>query len=114
MNKYYARKTECNQGHLHDSKKESFRCNDLTLMVKARVISNLTQQPNFTLQEGFRYKGKWVRKISYKADFSYFDNVEKKQVIEDTKGYKTEVYRIKKKMFLKTIADNDDLEFIES
>lgn len=54
---------------------------------------------SFELQPSFKKYNKTYRAITYKADFYYYD-VEKEQiVIEDTKGFKTEVYKIKKKLF---------------
>ena len=35
MNKYRNKKTICNQGHKHDSKKEALYCNDLELLKRA-------------------------------------------------------------------------------
>ena len=33
------------------------------------------------------------------ADFVYYDLKKQKTIIEDTKGFRTEVYKIKKKIF---------------
>jgi hypothetical protein len=51
------------------------------------------------LQDGFKKNGKTYRKIVYKADFEYFDIQQGKVIIEDVKGVKTEVYKLKKKLF---------------
>lgn len=100
MSKYGARKTICNQGHKHDSKKEANRCGELTLMEKAGVIEDLEQQPTFELQQTFRFNGKTYRKITYTADFKYFDTAIDRVVVEDVKGVRTQVFRLKKKLFL--------------
>jgi len=112
--KYNSRKTECGQGDLHDSKKEAGRCNELALLEKAGKIKWLKQQPVFTLQSKFRYRGKGIRTITYRADFSYFDTESRMFTVEDTKGYKTEKYQIKKKLLLFIMRDRDDFLFIES
>ena len=56
------------------------------------------------------YQGEKIRKLEYVADFKYMqDGV---MVVEDTKGYKTDVYKIKIKMFLYKYGDK--YRFIES
>lgn len=80
----------------YDSKKEARRHQELLLLQRAGKITNLERQVKFELipkQDG-------ERACTYVADFVYnlVDTGEK--VVEDTKGYKTEVYRIKKKLML--------------
>lgn len=82
-----------------DSKKEANRYSELKLLERANKIKNLQLQPKFLLQDSFKKNGKSYKAITYIADFAYYDNDLKKIVIEDTKGMKTEVYKIKKKMF---------------
>ncbi len=75
-------------------------------MYRGGIIRNLKLQPTFTLQESFKtVKGETVKPITYKADFSY--EIEKEsadgrtyweKVVEDVKGKKTEVYKIKNKL----------------
>lgn len=97
--KYSARKVFVD-GHKFDSKKEANRYMVLRNMLNVGLIRNLELQPEFLLQEGFRHKGKKYREIKYIADFRYIDD-EGVEWVEDTKGYKTEGYQIKKKLFLK-------------
>jgi len=47
MTKYHAKKTPCTNGHMHASKREAMRCNDLHLLQRAGEISGLQQQPVF-------------------------------------------------------------------
>lgn len=98
MNKYRSKKVSFN-GYVFDSGKEMLRYQELMLLEKYGKISNLVLQPRFTLQESFKKNGKTYRKIEYIADFAYLDNETMKLVIEDTKGFKTEVYKLKKKLF---------------
>ena len=51
-------------------------------------------------QEFFKskLKGKTYRAITYVADFVYKDD--KGMHVVDTKGYRTQVYKIKKKLFI--------------
>jgi len=112
--KYYAREALCNQGHKHDSVKEARRCDELTLIEKSGQIKLLKQQPIFTLQPKFRWRGKGIRAITYRADFSYFDLENKMFTVEDTKGFKTEKYQIKKKLLIFKMRDRNDFLFLET
>lgn len=63
-------------------------------------IQAFNLQPVFTLQEGFRKNGKWVRPILYIADFEVLHNDETVEII-DIKGQLTPVFQLKYKMFEK-------------
>jgi len=96
-NKYNARKTMVD-GHLFDSKKESERYLELKYMQEAGLISDLSLQPKFILQEAFTCSddGKRIRAITYSADFSYV--MDGCRYIEDVKGEatrKAEAFRLK-------------------
>lgn len=97
--KYGNRKTVVN-GITFDSKLEAKRYNELVLLQKAKLISELQLQFEFILQDGFIYDGKKERAIKYKADFYYKDNKLNKYVCEDAKGFKTKEYAIKRKLLL--------------
>jgi len=96
--KYNAKPIEFD-GFKFDSKKEAKRYLELKMLERAGVISNLILQPKFLLQDSFKYKGKTQRAIFYIADFEYIKDG--KRIVEDVKGVKTEVYKLKKKLFLK-------------
>lgn len=98
-----------------DSKREAARYQELKLLERAGVISFLQRQIKFQLipdqhapsnavytkgpRKGQRKPGKLLEhECSYIADFCYIQNGE--TVVEDAKGYRTEVYRIKKKLML--------------
>ena len=98
-----------------DSKREAARYQELKLLERAGVISFLQRQAKFQLipdqhapsnavytkgpRKGQRTPGKLLEhECSYIADFCYIRNGE--TVVEDAKGYRTEVYRIKKKLML--------------
>jgi hypothetical protein len=92
-NKYRNRKTELD-GFTFDSKKEANRYATLKLLEKAGEIKNLRLQVPFALNvEGHKI-------CRYIADFTYTDVKKGKEVIEDVKGMKTDVYRLKKKLML--------------
>lgn len=112
--KYFSKSTLCKQLHKHQSKKEALRCDELTRLEREGIIKWLKQQPKFELQPKFRYRGKGVRAIVYQADFSYYDTESKKFTVEDTKGYKTELYQVKKKLLIFKNRDREDFLFLES
>lgn len=104
--KYNARRTEID-GFIFDSKKEAARYLELKALEKAGKIKELERQKSFTLIEPFDYNGEKCRRVRYLADFYYREGG--KVIIEDVKGMKTEVYKIKKKMLLKKLKE-DGLE----
>lgn len=75
------------------SKKEYSRYYELKLLEKAKVISNLQFQVKFEILP----KQKDERSVKYIADFVYIENG--KTVVEDSKGYRTKEYIIKRKLF---------------
>lgn len=98
MSKYYNKKTVVDE-IVFDSAREAERYRELRLMQNAGLISDLELQPKFLLQPPFRKNGKSYRAIYYVADFRYFDREKGCEIVEDVKGYKTEKYQLKKKMF---------------
>ena len=100
--KYNARKTEID-GIKFDSAKEAARYAELKLLRDAGKIKDLQLQVPFVLQEGFKSirSGRKIRAIKYIADFVYINVESNVKMVEDVKGMKTDVYNIKKKMFLK-------------
>ena len=100
MSKYHSKKTTID-GITFDSKKEAQRYVELKMLEKAGAISQLVLQPRFELQESFKKNGKTYRKIEYVADFMYRDNEQNVTIVEDVKGVKTDVYKLKRKMFEK-------------
>lgn len=110
MSKYNSTKVTLD-GIKFDSKKEARRYKELKLLERAGEIKDLKLQPRYTLQESFKYEGATIRKIEYVADFQY-EEKDGQLVTEDTKGYRTETYKLKKKLFLKRYGDK--YKFIES
>lgn len=112
--KYGNRKTTIG-GKEFDSKKEAQRYQELQLLQRSGQIQNLQTQVKYVLipaqreasfevyksgpNKGRRKPGKLLEhECSYIADFCYIRNGE--TVVEDAKGYRTEVYKIKKKLML--------------
>ena len=86
-------------GITFDSKREARRYTELWLMQRAGLIENLELQKVYELQPSFKKRGKTYRKITYIADFTYYDKQRDQVVVEDVKGFKTDVYKLKKKLF---------------
>ena len=94
-NKYNARKTEVD-GIVFDSQAEAHRWVQLNLLLRAGHIRNLQRQVKYPLEVSTP-EGPPQRIGSYYADFVYWDNTRRTTVVEDVKGYKTPLYRWKKK-----------------
>ena len=93
-----------NVGH-GTSNKERNRAAVLELMQKQGLISGLQKQVVYNLipaQYG-EVDGKrkcLERACTYRADFVYYDIENKQLVVEDTKGFRTKDYVIKRKLML--------------
>ena len=100
MSKYNSRKTVID-GITFDSKKESKRYVELKKKQDEGEITDLRLQVPFELLPSFTIeidgKKRKRRNIRYIADFVYYENGQK--VVEDVKGRKTEIYKLKKKLF---------------
>ena len=84
---------------LFDSKKEGMYYTYLRNLLKQGKIKDLELQKEYVLQDKFKLNGKTIRKITYKADFTYYSNLDNKLHVVDVKGFKTEIYKLKKKLF---------------
>lgn len=99
MSKYGNRKITID-GIMFDSIREAERWQELRLLERAGEIKCLSRQVKFELIPKMKTRtGKTVYGESYIADFVYLDK-EGRQVIEDAKGYRTDVYKIKRKQML--------------
>ena len=95
--KYKANKVEID-GIKFDSQKEADYYCELKLRLAAGDIKGFCRQAEFVLAPGLRYK----------ADFIVFNNDGTSEII-DVKGFKTQVYKDKKKVF----EDRFNLKIIE-
>lgn len=95
-NKYHAQKAGG-----YASRKEYRRARELRIMQRAGIISGLREQVPYELIPAQRdANGKLLeRACTYVADFVYTDE-HGNTVVEDTKGVRTDVYRIKRKLML--------------
>lgn len=113
-NKYHSKKIEVG-GIVFDSKKEAKRYSELLLLEKAGAITELQRQVKYILipaqrefsneiytkgrNKGCFKPGKLLEKeCAYIADFVYKENG--RIVVEDTKGFRTKDYIIKRKLML--------------
>lgn len=108
--KYNAKKVEYN-GMTFDSKRELKRYKELELLQEAGEIKDLQRQVKYVLiptqrepdiigKRGGVKKGKVIEhECSYTADFTYLDE-DGDLVVEDSKGFKTKDYAIKRKLML--------------
>lgn len=107
--KYGSRKV-IKDGQTFDSLKEYRRFCELSLLEKAGKVTDLKRQVKFVLipaqyepdiigKRGGVRRGKLLeRECSYVADFVY--RQDGKRIVEDTKGFKTADYKIKRKLML--------------
>lgn len=95
-----------------DSTKEARRYGELKLLLRANKIKDLELQKTYVLIptqkepdtigiRGGIIKGRVIEKaVKYIADFVYTDTETNETVVEDVKGIRTDVYKIKKKLML--------------
>ena len=118
MSRKYHNKKVTIAGHTFDSVKEANRYSELRLLLRAGKISDLELQKEYELipaQYEYVHTGEVYKRgelkgtprlkkmclehaVTYVADFVYTENG--KTVVEDTKGFKTEKYIIKRKLML--------------
>lgn len=90
-NKYNAKRTNVD-GIVFHSGKEAARYAQLKILEKAGEIRNLHLQVKFSIDIG------GIRICNYIADFVYDEG--SAEIVEDAKGKRTDVYKIKKKLML--------------
>ena len=102
VSKYHSEKCRID-GLIFDSRKEARRYKELCLMLRAGVISRLERQVSFELIPVQRDANRKIleRAVTYKADFTYWENG--KYIVEDVKSEatRTREYIIKRKLMLK-------------
>jgi hypothetical protein len=95
--KFNAVRTEID-GISFASKAEAKRYGELKMLEKAGQIAHLSLQPKFPLYVWDCEKKHEVQIGHWVGDFQYWDMRAHRTVIEDVKGVRTPVYRLKKKM----------------
>lgn len=79
------------------SQHEANRYGQLVILQKAGAIKRLELQPRYPLHVVNTTTGEITKIGHYVADFRYIEKGE--WVIEDAKGFKTPMYRLKKRLF---------------
>ncbi len=74
------------------SKREAKRYGELTILERANAIEGLELQPSYKIEIG------GILICRYIADFRYFDRRIGERIVEDVKGVKPAVYRLKRKL----------------
>lgn len=99
--KYGNRRARALTGEVLDSRREARRYQELLILQRAGEITDLRRQVKFVLIPAQRGEDGRVieRECSYYADFVYRDR-DGAEIVEDAKGYRTETYRIKRKLML--------------
>ena len=80
-------------------RKNALDINNLDYQNVHGLIKDLELQKEYILQDKYKINNKTIRKISYIADFSYISVKDNKLHVIDVKGFKTDVYKLKKKLF---------------
>lgn len=98
----YGNKRIVMDGEHFDSMKEAARYQELKLLERAGEIRELKRQVPFVLIPVQKDdKGKVIeRELKYIADFTYIEKGKLVRTVEDVKGLRTEVYKIKRKLML--------------
>ena len=100
-----ATKTYTINGIKCDSKLEAYMY-DLLVRYNIKFVF----QKKFVLQDTFRYKTGVIRAITWTVDFVFEDL----NIVMDTKGFATDVAKIKMKMFKKIYGDKYDLQIVKN
>lgn len=83
---------------MFDSKREYNRWCELRLLERSGIIRDLQRQVKFRLIDSQKTPERTERPCDYIADFVYYENG--KRIVEDCKGMRTDVYKIKRKLML--------------
>ena len=93
----YGNKKVTIDGITFDSQREARRWQELKLLENAGEISHLERQGKIYLYSGttpITYDS--GRKAFWKFDFAYFCSRRNKRILEDAKGFRTDVFKLKK------------------
>lgn len=91
-------------GITFDSKREADRYLVLNGMEEDGLIEDLRRQVRYELVPAFDVDGRHYRPVYYVADFVYVEDG--KEIVEDVKGMRTDVYRLKSKLFARRYGMN--------
>lgn len=96
--KYHAKATTCRQGHGHPSKRETTRCDELHLLLRAGQIDALVYEPSYDLHiDGKPIKMRNGHTARYRPDFTYREAG--RIVAEDVKGFTVRDFPLRAAVF---------------
>lgn len=104
MTKYHSRPTNG-----YASKREAQVASDLQVLARTGAIRNLREQVSFDLLPADKSLG-YSRPLRYIADFVYDEllpddfELKTQRVVADAKGFKTPVYKLKKRLMLQLLG----------
>lgn len=106
MSKYNAKKTQID-GFIFDSQLEAQRYQQLWALQVAGEIYDLKVHPVYELEPKKRdaWNGETLRPIKHELDFSYYQRGYLPLIVEDVKGVKTAVWRLKYNLFRRRYPD---------
>ena len=107
-NKFNAQKTTLDEIEFH-SKKEADYYAELLILQKAGEVTKIELQPAYELVPEQWHEGRKIQPVTYIADFRV-TCADGRVVVVDTKGHKTQLYRVKKKLLLWRYPGIDFLE----
>jgi len=87
-------RTACRAGAHHRSKAEARRCDELHLLQLGGKIRGLRAHP----QVCFALHANGVNITTWRADFVYFDVEKGLEIVEDVKGYQTQLSAMKHRL----------------
>jgi hypothetical protein len=90
---------------MHQSTLEARRCDELHLLQQGGLIRDLEAHP----QVRFRLDVNGQHIADYLCDFRYFDNERNAEIVEDVKGFQTEVSKFKLKLMAAVHGVNVEL-----
>ena len=99
MTKYRAVRTNG-----YASKREAARAAEPRMLANAGAITGYEEQRRFELLPAAKELG-FSRPLEYVSDFDYFDE-DGCQVVEDVKGFRTPVYKLKKRLMAQLLGIN--------
>ena len=95
-----------------DSKREAKRWQELRLLESLGKIADLERQPAYYFAVSRERDGARVqvsKRFQYRADFRYRDLETGRVVVEDAKGMRTAMYRLKKQL----VEAQHEIEIVE-
>lgn len=98
----YGNRTNERDGEKYRSLRERHRHDELLRLQASGLIANLKREVRFVLAPTARIDGRMKPALRYFADFTYIDRPTGVPIVEDCKGVRTAVYRIKRHL-MKTV-----------